>query len=413
MGIIGIAVVLLIFAAIAATIAVDNLTEICQPSEVLVFSGTRSKRGYEVIHSGRRLRIPLFNEVDRLDVTNMAIDLNVTNAYSKGGIPLTLRGVANVKIGTREPLINNAIERFLGNTRAQIMEVAKETLEGNLRGVLATLTPEQVNNDRAVFAQELIEEAVHDMSKLGLELDTLKIQSVSDDVGYLDAIGRCKTAELLRDSRIAEARNRAEAVVRDAENQLKRATAKINAQTDIAEAEAKRRIVDAQTKGTAMIAEERSRIGAAIAKAEASKDVQRQRLEQVRRQLQADVIKPADARKAELENQAKANAAKIIEDGKANVEALRELLATWGEAGDAARPIFLLQNFDTIFDNMLSTVEDIQIDKITVIDSQLDQVDRHGSAPLKAASGSEQIKQTLGIDLPRLLQGVSALSEKQ
>ncbi|QDG54798.1 flotillin family protein [Persicimonas caeni] len=411
-GIIGIIIVFGI-AAGAGAIAVSNLLEICEPSEVLVFSGKKSGKGYEIVHSGKKLRIPLFHKVDRLDVTNMVIDLNVSNAYSKGGIPLSIKGVANVKIASHQPLINNAVERFLGMTREQISRVAKETLEGNLRGVLARLTPEQVNNDRQMFAEELSEEAEHDLSKLGLSLDTLKIQSVTDDKGYLDSIGRKQSATLIMNSRIAEAENRAEAAIRDADNQLKKATAKINAQKDIAKADAERRILDAKTRAEAMVAEEQSRIGAAVAKAQASLDVQRARLEQVKRQLAADVIQPAQARKAELEAEAKGNAAKIIEDGKANVAALQALLDTWRDAGDAARPIFMLQQFDAIMDSMMSTIQDIDIDKITVIDSNLDKLDRQGSLPMKAASGSEQVKQTLGLDLPRVLQGLAAMNTKE
>ena len=411
-GIVGVIIVLGI-AAGAGAIAVSNLLEICEPSEVLVFSGKKSGKGYEIVHSGKKLRIPLFHKVDRLDVTNMVIDLNVSNAYSKGGIPLSIKGVANVKIASHQPLINNAVERFLGMTRDQVARVAKETLEGNLRGVLARLTPEQVNNDRQMFAEELSEEAEHDLSKLGLALDTLKIQSVTDDKGYLDSIGRKQSAELIMNSRIAEAENRSEAAIRDADNQLKKAIAKINAQKDIAKADAERRVLDAKTRAEAMVAEEQSRIGAAVAKAQASLDVQRARLEQVKRQLAADVIQPAQAHKAELEAEAKGNAAKIIEDGKANVDALQALLDTWRDAGDAARPIFMLQQFDAIMDSMMSTIQDIDIDKITVIDSNLDKVDRQGSLPMKAASGSEQVKQTLGLDLPRVLQGLAAMNKSE
>src|SRR5699024_2009416 len=152
---------------------------------------------YEFVHAGKKIRIPLFHRVDRLDVTNMVIDLNVNNAYSKGGIPLSVRGVANVKIASHQPLIANAVERFLGMSRERVMQISKETLEGNLRGVLARLTPEQVNFDRQSFAEELSAEAEHDLSKLGLELDTLKIQSVTDEKGYLDSIGRKQSANLI------------------------------------------------------------------------------------------------------------------------------------------------------------------------------------------------------------------------
>ncbi len=413
MEIIGIAVVVAIIAVVVIALGAQALIEVCEPSEVLVFSGERGEPGYSLLHSGKKVRNPLFHRVDRLDVTNMVIELHVTNAYSKGGIPLAVRGVANVKIGSRSPLIDNAVERFLGMSRQQVIQIAKDTLEGNLRGVLARLTPEEVNDDRLGFAQELSDEAVEDLTKLGLELDTLNIQAVSDDQGYLDSIGRQQSAELLMNSRIAEAKNRAEASVLDAENQMKRAIAKVNAQMDISRADAQRRVVDAQTLAEARVAEERGQVGAMVARARANLDVQRARLEQVKRQLAADVIQPAQARKAELEAEAKAKAATFIEDGKANVTALRELINTWNQAGDAARPVFLLQQFDTILEAMMSTVQEIEIGKITVIDAQLENVDRAGTAPLKAASGSEQIKETLGLDLPRLLQGLSALQEQK
>ncbi|MFU8806814.1 MAG: flotillin family protein [Bradymonadaceae bacterium] len=405
-------IAILVLAGVAGTVVLTNLIEICQPNEVLVFSGSKSARGFDIVHSGKKIRNPLIHRVDRLDVTNMVIDLNVVNAYSKGGIPLHMRGVANVKIGTQQNQINNAVERFLGMTRAQIIQVAKDTLEGNLRGVLATMTPEEVNDNRILFAQRLSEEAADDFMALGLELDTLNVQHVSDEQGYLDSIGRQQSAELLMTSRIAEANNRTEASVLDAENQRIRAVAKVNAQMEISRADADRRVIDAETRAEAMVAEERSRVGANVAKARASLDVQRARLEQVKRQLAADVIQPAQAHKAELEARAKGNAATFIEDGKANVIALRELIKTWENAGESARPIFLLQQFDEILDSMLSTIQEIDIAKITVIDSSLQDVDRHGSAPMKAASGAEQLKQTLGMDLPRMLQGLAALQEK-
>ena len=131
-----------------------NVLYVCQPNEVLVFSGRQRRTedgklfGYRIIRGGRAIRIPLFEVVDRLDLTNMIIEVQVKNAYSHGGIPLNIHGVANIKIPGEEPLLNNTVERFLGRSRDQIMKMARETLEGNLRGVLATLTPEQVNTDK-------------------------------------------------------------------------------------------------------------------------------------------------------------------------------------------------------------------------------------------------------------------------
>ena len=163
----------LLLAALVMILIVTRLIYICAPNEVLIFSGTRRmvgnrSVGYRLVQGGRGIRIPMMERVDRMDLTNMIIDLRVQGAYSKGGIPLNVEGVANLKIAGSEPIIGNAIERFLGKTREEVMKVARETLEGNLRGVLATLTPEEVNRDRVKFAQELLTESDKDLHSIGL-----------------------------------------------------------------------------------------------------------------------------------------------------------------------------------------------------------------------------------------------------
>jgi len=192
------------------SLIIRNLLFVSTPNEALVFSGrARSvgdrELGYRIVRGGRSLRTPLLEKVSSIDLTMFTIDVVVQNAYSRGGIPLNVIGVANVKVAGDEPLIDNAIERFLGREQPEIMRIAKETLEGNLRGVLAQLTPEQVNEDKTRFAQTLIEEAERDMHRMGLALETLKIQNVSDDVGYLNSIGRIRGAEVRKNAAIAEA----------------------------------------------------------------------------------------------------------------------------------------------------------------------------------------------------------------
>ena len=216
---IGIAFVLVVTAFvvfIVLTSLVRSLLYVSAPNEALIFSG-RVRRvgqrevGYRVARGGRALRMPLFEVVDSVELSNIAIDIEVKGAYSKGGIPLNVHGVANVKLPGEDPLLNNAVERFLGKQLPEIMRIAKETLEGNLRGVLAQLTPEEVNQDKARFAHTLLEEAEHDLNRMGLVLDTLKIQNITDDVGYLNSIGRIQGAKVRMEAAIAEAKARADA----------------------------------------------------------------------------------------------------------------------------------------------------------------------------------------------------------
>ena len=399
--------VIFIVAVVFIVMVVKNVIYICGPNELLIFSGSgqriqQRRIGYRIIQGGRGIRIPMLEVVDKMDLTNMVIDLAVSNAYSKGGIPLCVQGVANIKIAAHEPLVHAAIERFLGKSRAEIIRIAKETLEGNLRGVLATLTPEQVNEDKVAFAESLVHEADSDMSRLGLQLDTLKIQNVSDEVNYLNSLGRVQGALIIRDARIAEAMRQAEAIIKNAENEKETAIAQVNAQMAIAEAEAKRRVIDAQTRGLAMVAEEQSQIVSAVARASADLDVQRARIEQVKRQLQADLLAPASARKEEMANSAKGQAAKIIEDGRATIEVLREMTRTWKEAGVNAKDIFIMKKLDKLIHTLIGTIKEVRIDKMTVIDKELAGGGFSG-VPVKAISANEQLKAATGVDLGRAL----------
>jgi flotillin len=403
-------------ALIVIAFIISRIIFICPPNEVLIFSGGHRRMpgtddrvvGYRVVQGGRGIRIPLIEVVDRMDLTNMIIELRVQGAYSRGGIPLNVQGVANVKISSKSDLLANAIERFLGYTRDQIMAVARETLEGNLRGVLSTLTPEEVNQDREKFAGELVHEADVDLARLGLTLDTLKIQHVSDDKGYLDSIGRRSTAVMLKNSRISEAENHALSQQNSADNLMNQEVAKVEAEITMVRAEGQRRIIEAQTRKLALIAESRGQVQAFLAKAAAEVDVQKARLAQVRFQLIADKVKPAEARKSQMVAQARGSASKIVEEGKATASAIRALGATWEKAGDSARQIFVAQKLQSLVATMMKTVGDMPVNKVTFIDRDL--AANGSNVAVKAAVTAEQIKQMLGVDLAAIAQRVGGTS---
>lgn len=374
----------------------------CAPNEVLIISG-RSRRegerryGYRLIKGGTGFRLPLIERVDRMDLTNMVIDVSAQNAYCKGGIPLTVQGVANVKIAGHEPVLNNAIERFLGRSRNEVMQIAKATLEGSLRGILSTMTPEQVNEDKILFAERLVHEVEADMTALGLVVDTMKIQNVHDEVKYLDSIGRKRGAEVVSQARIAEAKAKADSAVREAENMEREVQAQIQAQTETAKAEAQKRLTDVLTRRAALVAEEQAIVAAQVAQAEAEMEVQKARLEQVRAKLDADVIQPAIASAASAQEQAKAATASIIEDGRARSDALRQLAESWRRAGPNARDVVLTQKIEPIVRAVTDLVAETSIEKVTMIDSRAAGAD--GSLPVKALVLNEQFKQVLGVDL--------------
>jgi flotillin len=203
---------------------VNKILCICKPNEILILSGLKrkTKDGHELGYRVTRYRticIPILETVKRMDLTTMPVPVEVKNAYAKGGTPLNIQAIANVKISSNPEIVGNAIERFLDRDRQEIVRVARETLEGNLRGVVATLTPEELNEDRLRFAERITDDVQDDLQRLGLEIDTLKIQSVSDDVDYLSSIGRRQIAAIVRDAEIAESNALAEAEAVEAQTE--------------------------------------------------------------------------------------------------------------------------------------------------------------------------------------------------
>ncbi|NES84565.1 MAG: flotillin family protein [Moorea sp. SIO2B7] len=396
----------------AGFMVIRNLYYICQPSEVLIFAGT-SKRtsdnrkiGYRLVKGGSSIRRPLLEKTFRMDLTNIIIELKVSNAYSKGGIPLKVEGVANIKIAGEEPIIHNAIERLLGKSRQEIERFAKETLEGNLRGVLASLTPEQVNEDKIAFAKSLLEEAEDDLEKLGLVLDNLQIQNISDDVSYLDSIGRKQQADLLRDARIAEAQAQSESAIKAAENEKITALRRIDRDIEITKAEAELRVKNALTKREAVVAEAEAEIAAKVVKRQAEVAVQTERIKQVQQQLQADVVAPAEASCKKAISQAKGEAASIIEDGKAQVEGIKSLAESWKSAGTSAKEIFLFQKLDVLLKTLATAVPEVDVQNVTVIDAQ------GGSTATKMASFLEELRQTTGMDVAEVVSNLTTPKSK-
>jgi flotillin len=354
---------------------VKSLIVICQPNEMVVITGRKRtavdgrRAGYRLLHGGRTMRVPIIERVSRIDLTTLPIEVVVKNAYSKGGIPLVVQGIANVKISARDPVAHNAVERMLDKPFDEIMQIAKDTLEGNLRGVLATLTPEEVNEDRLKFAQTLIEEADEDMKKLGLELDTMKIQNVTDEVNYLDSIGRQRTAEILKKARVAEAERSSEAQQVEASARQAAEVAKIAADTTIVEANNRLRVRRAELEAEALAKELAAPVAGERAKVVAEQDLQKERIALQQRQLEADVLLPARAEREAMEERAKGSAATISENGRARVFVLDQMIKLYLNAGSEAERIFILNMLPEIVRHLAESVDGMHIDRLTVIDS--------------------------------------------
>ncbi len=411
---------------------VKNYLHIARPNEALIFTGRRRMRdgvdlGPMIVlgrgdtrqaaehHGGgrgRAWRVPIIERVDRLDMAVMSIDVAVVNAYSAGNIPLRIHAIANVKISSDPRLIRNAIERFLGQSQQEIMTVARQTLEGALREVLAQMTPEGVNEDRLAFADNLVKSAKDDLDKLGLQLDTLKIQHVSDETGYLDSLGRPQIAAVLRDAEKAENQASQEVSEAQATANQRAEFAKATAETAILVKRNALQQLRSELEGQASSVEREAEAAAKTARAAAEQDLQTVRGQLEERRLMAEVIIPAEAHRAAEAILAKGAAAPTIEHGAAIAEVLQLTGDAWRSMGPQAKEIYVIQHLEELISAVVESVEKIKVREVHVIDPG----DGSGIAsyassfPHTVAAVLSALRETTGVDIPAILAGTSTVS---
>jgi flotillin len=370
-----------LFVAVGTVIAfsvfiaiVRQFLYICRPNEVLLFAGRKhrlpdgSEVGYKVVRRGWALRTPLLETISRMDMRLLMVEVSVSNAYSRGGIPLSVHAIANVKLSSDPTHIRNAVERFLGMSPEQIADVARQTLEGVLREVLAQLTPEEVNEDRLKFAESLKANAQDDFDKLGLELDVLKVQHVADEQQYLQNLGRARIAMMIRDAQNAEneanqkiAEEQAAARQR-AESAQKKSEATVLQKRNMLRGELAK--MEAQAKSI----ENEAAIAAETARSTAEQELQRLRAELEKLRLECDVVLPAEAARLAQEARARGEAAPLVENGKAAALALQSVAAEWKAAGTSGREVYLLQQLRSFVEAAVARVAQTQVDELTIVD---------------------------------------------
>ncbi|MDB4959050.1 MAG: band 7 protein [Myxococcales bacterium] len=396
------------------------LLRICRPNEILIFSGRKHTTedgrpvGYRVVFGGRGVRIPVVETVSRMDVSLISVPIAVQGAYSEGGIPLNVHAIANIKVSTDRRFVGNAIERFLGKDRNEIARVVKETLEGHLRGVLATMTPEELNQDRLKFSRHLEQSAGPDLEKLGLELDVLKIQHVADDGNYLESIGRQRIAEILRTAEVAESDATREAEQAEAAGRARGEVAMTNAQAALQRKQNELRQIKAEVDGEARSEEVRAEAAGQQARAEADLELQKTRGELEQMRLQAEVTIPADVEAQVRELLAAGAAAPIAADGEAMAQSLAEVSGAWRDTGGRAMDMFVLQHLDQIFGDVAKAAQRIKVGEVNLIDGGDGKtLPAYAAAyPATMTALLQQVTQTLGIDISKIITGVPANGTK-
>ena len=311
----------------------------CPSDKVMVIYGKvgsnkdGSTRSAKCIHGGAAFIWPVIQSYEFLDLTPMSISVDLENALSRQNIRINVPSRFTVGVSTEPGVMQNAAERLLGLKLQEIQELAKDIIFGQLRLVIATMDIEEINTDRDKFLEAVSRNVEGELKKIGLRLINVNVTDISDESGYIDALGKEAAAKAIndakknvaekdRDGSIGEAQARrdqriqvaqADASAIQGENSSKVEVAMSNAQRREKEAEATRIATAAEKIAAAQALEEAY---AAEQKAEAAR-AQREKATQ-----EADVIVKTEIDKRRRELEAEAEAEQIRRRAKGEADAI-------------------------------------------------------------------------------------------
>jgi flotillin len=343
---IGIAIIVIV--VLALLFSITRLYVIVPTDKAAIISGGRTKA--RVVHGAGFFRVPIVQQYKLISLQTIPVNLEVKNVYSKNNVPVSVDATAQVRIPGEEEAIFTAAERFQSTSQAELHALIKDGLEGIMRAIIATMTIEELNGQRDVFKQNILDQAVSAFNEIGHKVEIVTIKTISDENGYLRALGAQRIAEVKRDAEIAEAENSRESREKVAKSNQQAALAEAESKALTAQAERDRDIaieqanaaVEAQratTEQAGPLAKARAAREVAIAeqqtaaaREEAGIEVEVRRTARAEQAAKADTIVPAEARRqakiadAEGERQAiilkaEADAQSKISNGSAEAQA--------------------------------------------------------------------------------------------
>jgi flotillin len=187
------------------------------PDEALIIYGRRKLfgakvrgddgkvEGFRIVRGGGAFVVPAWEQAEFLSLKMMTLEIDLKHVYTIQGIPINVKAVAQVKVGSDIPHISKAAEGFLGMEPDQIRATLKETVAGHLRGIVGTLTVEELYRDQKSFQEKVRDEAHVDFEGMGFEFNSFVHQEIQDDEGYQHALGQPKIQEALKEARLATA----------------------------------------------------------------------------------------------------------------------------------------------------------------------------------------------------------------
>ncbi len=332
---------LILFVIFLLIFSLLSLWKKASQDKAIVVTGLKKR----VISGGGGIVIPVLERTDRISLENMKIEVKTTGALTEQGVDIIADGVAVIKVRSDKESILSAVEQFNTGNEAKtikvIEDIAKDVLEGKLREIISKLTVEEIYKDREKFASQVQEVAALDLADMGLEIKAFTIRDISDDNGYLNALGKKRIAEVKRDADIAEAEATKETKIRTSEAERQGEEARLIAETFVSEAQKEKNIKEASyrkeaesSKAVADLAYEieankvkkevtETQMQVELLKKEKEIEIANQETLRKEKELEANIIKQANADKYKDEKAADAAKYKQVQEASARAEAIR------------------------------------------------------------------------------------------
>ena len=454
---------LLIFVAVGFLLYCATRYQRCPSNKVLVVYGKiGGKSSAKCIHGGAAMVWPLIQDYGVLSLEPMTTDIDLKGALSKGNIRVAVPATFTFGISNNPALMQNAAERLLNVDKRTIISMVSDIILGQLRLVIATLSIEEINQDREKFMEQININVDAELNKLGLYVINVNIRDITDESGYIDAIGKKAAAEAINKAKVEVAQQEKLGAIGEADQNREKEVQVANqeAQTAIGQtnAEKEKRIKTANLEAEAVEGENISKANIAeynatlavkqaealklgeVAKANAERDILIAQKEQEEARLKKEQLAEQEVEKLKIQVEADAEAERLrrIANGEADaikakyfaeaegVKAVLEakaqgynkLVAISNNKPEVATSFLMIEKIEDIVARQVEAIKNIKFDKITVWDGGVGSSNGSTTANfmkelIKALPAMHDLASQAGIELPEILGKVDDCQKKE
>ena len=419
----------------------------CPSDKIMVIYGSIGKnndgtnRSARCIHGGAQFIIPVFQSYAYLDLTPISISVDLKNALTRQNIRIDVPSRFTVGISTEAGVMQNAAERLLGLQMTEVQELARDIIFGQLRLIIATMDIEEINTDRDKFLAAVSSNVETELKKIGLRLINANVTDITDESGYIAALGKEAAAKAINDAKKSVAEQERDGSIGEANAQMDQRikVAEANSVAIQGENEAKMKIAMSDAALKEKEAEAR-KIATTAEKIQAAKALEEsyaaeQAAEQARRSkeqatLEADIIVRAEAKKKEMELAAEAEAEQMRRRAQGEADAiyakmqaeargveevlkrqaagLAEIVKSAGGDPDSALRLLIADKLEDLMRVQVDAIKNIKIDKVTVWDGGQSTNGKTSTANfisgmMKSVPPLDEVFTMAGMQLPSIL----------